>query len=81
MTGFLDRLPTPVRHAVLVFVGAFVSALLPALTTFAKGDAVDWQSTLVDALGLAVAAVVSAVGLNAALPLDTQYGNGSGGAE
>lgn len=80
MTGFLDRLPAPLRHAIIVAFGAFVSGLIPSLSALAHGTPVDWPAALVDAAGLAVAAALAAVGLNAAAPFDTQYGTGSGAA-
>ena len=78
MTGFLDRLPAPVRHGLLAFFGAFVAALLPTLQSFATGGSVDWQSALVEAVGAGVAGALAAVGLAAGTSLTTQYGVGSG---
>ena len=79
MTGVLDRLPAAARHAILVFVGAFVTTLLGVVSAnTANLSAVNWQTTLLDALAAGIASAIAAVGLAAATPLTTQYGVGAG---
>jgi hypothetical protein len=81
MTGILDRLPAPLRHAILVFLGAFVTTVLGVVSANVNDlSAVVWGTVLLDALSAGVASAIAAVGLNAALPLDTQYGVGSSSA-
>ena len=78
MTGILDRLPAPVRHAVLVFLGAFVTTILGVVSANVHDlSAVSWSTVLLDAVGAGVASAIAAVGLAASTPLTTQYGVGS----
>jgi hypothetical protein len=85
MTGWLDNLPAPLRHAVLVFVGTFLGTLATAVAGAYEGGsgltAFDWQGNLAHAAVVAVGAVVAAVGLAGVLPPavggTSQYGVGS----
>jgi hypothetical protein len=78
MTGFLDRLPAPVRHFALIFVGAFVTTVLGVVSANVNDlSAVVWSTVLVDALGAGLASGLAGVGLAAATPLTTQYGVGA----
>lgn len=78
MTGILDKLPAPVRHFALVFIGAFVTTILGVVSANTSDlGAVDWRTAVLDALGAGLASGVAAVGLAAGTPLTRQYGVGS----
>lgn len=80
MNGFLDRLPAPVRHFVLVFFGAAATTLLGVVVAAVHGDglaSIQWGTALLDSLGAGIAAGAAAVGVAAGTPIITQYGVGA----
>lgn len=81
--GPLDRLPAWLRHAIIVFVAAFLGDLLPVVWGafssggFAALSVLDWSGLLVDALEDSITATVTASGVLGLTPLTRQYGVGA----
>ena len=79
MSGFLDRLPAPVRHALIAFVAGFVPIVLGAISENAADlGAVNWTSVLAQAISAGFVAAVGVVGVLAGTSLTQQYGYSSG---
>ena len=73
----LDRLPAPVRHFVIAFVGSASLVIVSAINGASGVTNVAWATVLTDALN---AGIVSGVGLIAVMyltPLTRQYGLGA----
>lgn len=76
MKGFLDRLPAPVRHAVIVLVGTFLGELVRAAA--ADGlEVLTSSATYATAGAAAVLATAAALGLLSGTAATTQYGVGA----
>lgn len=80
LNGILDKLPAPVRHFVLVFVGSALTVVVGAVASARGMSGVDWPNVLLDALNAGVVAGVAAVGIAAGTPITTQYGVGASGS-
>ena len=73
----LDRLPAPVRHFVIAFLGSASLVLVSAINDAKGVTSVAWASVLTDALNAGIVAAVSLVGVMYLTPLTRQYGVGA----
>lgn len=74
----LDRLPAPVRHAVIAFTAAFASIVLGGVISAAGVTGVDWPMLLVSAVNGAAVTTATVMLTLYITPLTRQYGRDKG---